>query len=977
MAESDPGFPGQSGPLKPVAVSVFGGLRIWRAGHEIDPGPRRNRLILAELLAAGGSVVSVSDMVDALWSFRPPGSAVNQVHRLVGQLRRTLEPGLSPHSNGKYVVPADGGYRLAVDLLDCDLFRFRQLARDADILLKAGQEDSASELYVTALELARGPLFGSLDSETVGRPEFLAIEQERVAVALVAAGIAADGGGSTAVLTAVVRIAASAPLNEALHARLMTLLAANGRSAEALIVFDQIRRRLADELGVDPSSDLRRAHQAVLALDQPPDEPSAALVEPILRPAQLPAALPGFVCRPEAQAALDESMSDTADSVGIAVIAGMGGIGKTALAAHWANQVRDHFPDGQLYVDLRGFDPSGRIVTASTALDMLLEGLGQSLADLSGVDDEGRVARYRSLTAGRKMIIMLDNVIDAEQVRPLIPSAPGSMVLITSRILLTSLVAREGARFVPLGRLPAPAALKILQRKVGAARLDHEPQAVDTILDHCDGLPLALAMLAARIATNPALSIRLVAERLAAANSTLDSMSIGVGRDDLRTVFSWSYDALTADAAQLFRSLAVHPGPEMSLASIATIAGLPTGQASPLVEVLISSHLLEEVSPRRFVMHDLLQDFAAKLIDDSGERTLVEHRLVDHYAASTRQAYLAWGRPPICELSVSTSVINDEAFETVHGSVDWYIRERAVLSYVIDLALKRGWNRQAIIMVLDQRPVNQAADAPIAGLPQTLRVLEVASTVGDKTLEAELERDAGSRGARGSAEAVRHLQQALRIFVDTSDLVGQAHTYRNLTNSAANVGNNELALQYAQVGLIAADRAGSIPARALLMISMSHVLLDLTRWQEAIETASQAVAIATQHGLEYLRSTLKLNMAEAYLQLGLYAQAVETATAGLVDHDEVDGSRWDGYGLLAVLAKSAYNCAQLEVATKACSRFEAMLADGSLEDDDYWRSSWRTRYESWIREVQSVLLTEAAVKLSVDDEVESFNQARA
>ena len=963
MARSDPALPDLPGTPKSVTVKVFGGLRIWRAGHEIDPGPRRNRLVLAEFLAAGGSVVTVADMVDALWSFHPPGSAVNQVHRLVGQLRRTLEPGLSPHSNGRFVVAADGGYRMAVELLDCDLFQFRRLTRDADLLLRAGHSGSAGELYATALELARGPLFGGLDPSAAARPEFQAIEHERVAVALSTAELAAAGGGSSAATTAaVVQVAASTPLNEPLHARLMTLLAAGGRSADGLIVFDQIRKRLADELGVDPGPELRRAHQALLMLDQPSDAPAAPVVDPLVRPAQLPPALPGFVCRAEAQAALDESMSDAADSVGIAVIAGMGGIGKTALAAHWAHRVRDHFPDGQLYVDLRGFDPSGRVLTAATALDMLLEGLGQSLADLAGMDAEGRVARYRSLLAGRRMIVLLDNVIDAEQVRPLIPSAPGCMVLITSRIILTSLVARDGARFVPLGRLTPPAALQILRRRVGGARLDREPQAVDTILDRCDGLPLALTMLGARIATNPGLTIRAVAERLATTDDALDSLSIGVGRDDLRSVFSWSYDALTADAAQLFRALAVHPGPEMSLASISSIAALSTGNALSLIETLISSHLVEEVSVRRYVLHDLLRAFAAAMIDDSGERTAVERRLVDHYAAASRQAYLIWGRPAMCELSQSSVGVTQEIFDNVRQSIDWYIRERAVLAAVTDLALSRGWNRQAIVMVLDQRPANQGAEPLTASLPQTLRVLEVARGNGDKSLEAELERDAGARTRHDPDTSEAHGQRALRLFVEADDPVGEADTYRNLSNTASLHGRHSAAIDFARSGLSAAKRARRSDTEALLLVAMTASLLESREWQEIIAVGTRALDIISRCGIAYLRSTLLCNMAEAHLHLGMLQASADAAASALEEEQSFPGPRCDRYGMLAILAKSAVGCGRLGAAVGACDQFEAMMdsAKHRSEDHEYLRSDSGKRYAGWVKEARSAMLRASA-----------------
>jgi DNA-binding SARP family transcriptional activator len=263
-AEAKSGF---FDPARPIQISVFGSLRIWRSGHEADIGAPRNRIVLAEVLAAAGNVVSVASVVDALWGDNPPASAVNQIHRIVGQLRRTLEPGLSPHASGHAILAEGTGYRIAGDAQSCELHYFRQLVRNGDNSLKRGEIAPARDNYERALEASRGPLFGGLDPGIANRPEFVAIEQERIAVAIAAADLAILHGPSPRTLGMIIPHAASAPFNEQLHARIIRLLATNGRPSEALVVFAGIRQRLADELGVDPGFELSHAYQDILVTD--------------------------------------------------------------------------------------------------------------------------------------------------------------------------------------------------------------------------------------------------------------------------------------------------------------------------------------------------------------------------------------------------------------------------------------------------------------------------------------------------------------------------------------------------------------------------------------------------------------------------------------------------------------------------------------------------------------------------------------
>lgn len=254
-------------PVRPLQISIFGSLRIWRAGHETQVGGPRNRIVLAEIVAAAGNVVSVESIVDALWGENPPTSATNQVHRIVGQLRRTFEPGLSPHAMGRVILAEGKGYRILGDPDSCELHRFRDLVRRGDSALRQSTTAAAVIHYEAALELARGPLFGGLDSGVANRPEFVAIELERVATAIAVADLAIEHGSTPRTLAVILPLLECAPFNELLAARLIRLLTLAGRRSEAIRLFGEMRSRLTDELGVEPGADLRQARHDIYASD--------------------------------------------------------------------------------------------------------------------------------------------------------------------------------------------------------------------------------------------------------------------------------------------------------------------------------------------------------------------------------------------------------------------------------------------------------------------------------------------------------------------------------------------------------------------------------------------------------------------------------------------------------------------------------------------------------------------------------------
>jgi hypothetical protein len=434
---------------------------------------------------------------------------------------------------------------------------------------------------------------------------------------------------------------------------------------------------------------MRAAHTTVLRQELPPTVSSAA-PSPLVPPAQLPADLSSFAGRESelSQVAHLLGRDGGCPTVAICVIDGMAGIGKTTFAIHWAHQVARHFEDGQLYLDLRGFDSSGSATAPEDALYALLCSLGVQAGQIpDGLD--ARAGLYRSVLAGKRVLIVLDNARDVRQVRPLLPGTAGCLVIATSRNPLTGLAMTDGARLLTL-RLPSVStARETLERRLGADPIAAEPEAVEEIIRLCGQLPLALAIVAAR-AAHPGFTLGSIAAELLRTRSRLDALGPAGVAADVRTVFSWSYHYLSPQACRLFRLLSLHPAADITAAASASLLGVRPDEANRLMAELANTSLLTEYRPGRYSCHDLIRAYAAELLETTDletDRRTALARLLDHYLHSARAAQAALKpRRRLTAAGRPQPAVTPEQFSGYESAMSWFTAERRVLNAAVSLA---------------------------------------------------------------------------------------------------------------------------------------------------------------------------------------------------------------------------------------------------------------------------------------------------
>ncbi|WP_329314894.1 AfsR/SARP family transcriptional regulator [Streptomyces sp. NBC_01262] len=909
-------------------IRLLGPVHASAGGEEVDLGRPRQRCVLAVLLLEANRVVPIEALIDRVWGDTPPASVRNVVYGYVARLRAALRLA-DAESGGVHLNRGSGGYTLRTPAERVDLYRFRDLvgrAREKE----ADSDDRAAELLEHALGMWRGePLAGLTGVWAEGTRARL--ESERIETLLQYHEVQLRRARHQEILPQLRELAVGRPLDERVAGQLVTALYRCGLQAEALQHYEGIRKRLAEELGADPAPELQTLHQLILRNDPAAAAPTPPRDSAPSAPAELPHAAAGFAGRTGELARLhallppDQGQAPT-NTVVISAIGGAAGIGKTALAVHWAHQVRDRFPDGQLYVNLHGFDHDRQPLQPNEALELLLRSLGLVASEIpSNVEAQGRV--YRTLLADRRLLVVLDNAASAEQVRPLLPGSPSCCVIVTSRNRLGDLVAHDGAHSLPLDLLLPTEARALLSEVLGADRLSAEPLVVDELVRLCGSLPLALRVAAARLAGDPGLRLADLAAEMSEGNRLEALEPDGDESSPLRTAFSASYRVLTPAVRRLFRLLGLFPGAEFTTEVAATLLDTPLPQARRLLGALAAAHLIEAAAVGRYRFHDLLREYAqerARLEERAEDRDAALKRVLLWYTHSTRAAAGTWLFP---ELPSSLDPGEQPGMPSAAGSAQWLEAERANLLAVINHTARHG-----------PRPVAWHLTGALFGnfwlhLPRATWQATAQTALDAATAEGDLYGQAAMHTSLGVIRWDRgHVRQAMDHQMRIRDIsreldwpTGKAAASGVRGFAEWSMAHLDSAHEHFTAGLDLFRETGNRYFEGFGLVGLGMTCRDLGRLREAAEHLERAINPTEE--IRWWNDSLALQvLGGVYWELGRLADGLDVL-APEVTSDKRAGLRDGRAMMLDAMAKINIELGHRDEALIQAERAIAMVKD--------------------------------------------------
>jgi DNA-binding SARP family transcriptional activator/tetratricopeptide (TPR) repeat protein len=924
-----------------VLFRILGSLEVRTREGWRGIGAPKWRALLGALLLRRGQVVPTDRLVGELWGDDVPPGARKLASGYVLRLRRLIDD-----PDGRVLVTRSGGYQLLAAHHDLDASQFEDLVTAGRKALVQDDAPQAAGHLAEALALWRGPALADVPPGPLVSAESDRLEELRLTALELRIEADRSCGRDTEVVAELRRLTAEHPLRERLWGELMRALHSSGRPAEALEVYAHAQEAIADELGADPGPDLQQLHQRILAGDRasarqlpaagkgPAEvrEPAVAVHTQPDAPRQLPAGVRHFAGRMEELERLSRLLDETSGTGGAVVISAIGGtagIGKTALAVHWAHQNAEKFPDGQLYVNLRGFDPSGTPTAAATAVRGFLSALGVPPASVPD-DSDAQVALYRSLLAGRRMLIVLDNARDAGQVRPLLPGTASCPVLVTSRNQLAGLVAVDGAIPLTLGLLTPEEARELLSHRLGRERVTSEEQAAGELAELCARLPLALNIAAARAVLRPGRPLAALVSELRGTRQRLDPLTAGDSAADLRAVFSWSCRTLSTGAARMFRLLGLHPGPDISVPAAASLAALDRDQARRALDELAAAHLLTEHPPGRYTFHDLLRAFAAEqahIHDTKAGRRDARHRALDHYLHSGHAAFtvLYPGWIPL-DLPRAVPGVTPEDLADQDQALAWYEAEHAVLVAAVLLAAKAGFDRHAwqipcgLGTIMERRAYwrEWAVVSEIA--------LGAAQRSGDLTGQAHSHHRLGQALlARGSYPQARiHLRQALALFGRLGDPARQGDTYVALSTTLSEERLFADAITCAWRALDLYRATSQVAGQSIALNNIGWFEAQLGRYEQALVCCQQALDLSREAGEHECEALTLDSIGHAHHRLGHHAEAI-TSYGRALQLEQAIGDRYNYAGTLIRLGDAHHDAGDRDAARDAWRQALAIL----------------------------------------------------
>ncbi|MEU3461189.1 BTAD domain-containing putative transcriptional regulator [Streptomyces sp. NPDC006733] len=944
---------------------LLGPLVVRRADTVLDPGRRRQRLLVIRLLLADGRAVAPQALCEDLWpqqQGRAADGAMSSLHAHISKVRAVLEPRhLRRQGTFEVLVTEPLGYALRVPPESRDTVRFERALAQAQRLMDQGRPEQVVEEAQRALEMWRGTAFADAAHHLFVASEAARLDELRQTTREMRATALLLGGRITEALDAAQEMTTRHPLRETGWALRLRALYLAGRHPEALQCYADLRQYLADELGLEPGPPLRALHHGILHHDLPPlrtaaevhrfgaapgaapvgpagsgapgggvravpagrnaDAPAEAAdrpgpgsgagpddetTPPVARPAQLPRDLAAFAGRTAEGARLSavSGAPDGAEPTALptVVISGAPGVGKTTFAVHHAHRIASSFPDGQLFVNLCGFHPDAPAVDPGTALHGFLVALGVP-AQRIPEETAGRSTLFRSLLAGRQVLLVLDNARDEQQVRPLLPAGDGCLTLITSRNRLPGLLATDGAKALTLS-LPSPAeAHQALEQRLGPERLAAEPTAAADIIRLCGRLPLAIAIVAARAEIDPSFPLRALADDLQQVQGGLDAFTGSDATTDVRAVFSWSYRSLDDCSARLFRLLALHAGPHITAPAAASLAGIPLSRARRALAELAGSCLVEQPLPGRYSLHDLLRCYATELTqahDAAPERREATLRVLDHYlfTAYAANQLLKQDISSDLDLGAPRPGVTPEHHTGIGQATRWFSAEHRVLSGLLRTAVSQGLDHHSSGLAWSLKEYLHRQEFWPEALTALAPALAVARRQGDRLEEGRCLRHLGHlHGYLGHQdEALHHLRRATALFEQLGATGEQARTHYVTACVLFLCGRTQEAVTFSERGLELSRQTGEELWLAECLLELAWFHSNLGQLEKSLLYSEEGIALFQRleapwqlaQGWDILGYNLRL--------LGRYEQSLATyerarrAFEELGDHRNAIGS---------------------------------------------------------------------------------------
>jgi len=833
-----------------IQVRLFGEPAVAVGGSTVVVGSTKQHGLLAALAVDADHPVSVEQLIDRIWGDEPPANARATLHVYVSRLRRSFAGGAPGGPAAIAIERGPAGYRLAVDPDRVDLHRFRRLVERARLVPRG--DPGRARLFAEALAAARGlPLAGIAGAWASQLRAVL--EELRWGTVADWAEAELDLGHHARVVAELRSRVTESPLAESLWAQLLRALQMAGRDAEALALYAQVRRRIVDELGVEPGPLLRERHAAILHGDAGPG-PVPVAAAPV--PAQLPSDVGDFVGRRAELERLDGVLVPSA-AVTVVAVSGTAGVGKTALALHWAHRVADRFPDGQLYLDLRGH--SVRPVAPYDALASLLRALGVA-PDQVPPEETDAGGLYRSVTAGRRLLLVLDNAYSAAQVRPLLPGARDCVVVATSRRRLTELIVHDGARPFPLDVLPQDDAEALLHRLLGGGEAGAAPQVAD-LARLCAYLPLALRIAAARIGERPRHGLARYVDELAGGDR-LDALDAGDDEAGVRAAFDVSYRSLDEATRRYFRLLGLVPGHDFSAELLSVLAGAPVAEARRGLARLHTAHLVDDRGHDRYGCHDLLREYARELAGPDPERKEAVTRLYAWYLAVVRTAartlyphMLLLPEPDQPEAGPPEprrpgTVAGQAAARTFAGTGE--------AAHLLDAEFAN-----LVAAIHDGRSYGHAAEAVLMADGLRGHLLHTCRW-------AEWQVVTGS---------------ALAAATEVEDLRGQAAAHMSISLAHRSRCDYPRAIEHLEVARVLASRAGWTEGVLAIESNLAGAYLDTGNLPAARELYTQVLALSLRRKVPITTATARSNLGTVLLEMGRPVDAETCLREALTEFD--------------------------------------------------------------------------------------------